>query len=36
MQSNREEYTLEGRPSGMYMIHITSPSGTETRKIIKQ
>lgn len=36
MQSNREEFTLEGRPAGMYMVHLTSPSGTETRKIIKQ
>lgn len=36
MQSNREEFTLEGRPAGMYMVHLISPSGTETRKIIKQ
>lgn len=31
----RSEFSLTGKPTGMYMIHVTTPSGTEVGKIIK-
>jgi hypothetical protein len=36
MASAKEEFSLSGRPTGVYMVLVSSPSGTETRKIIKQ
>lgn len=36
LAASRSEFSLSGRPSGMYMIQVTTPSGTEIRKIIKQ
>ncbi len=36
LAATRSEFSLSGRPTGLYMIHVTTLSGTEIRKIIKQ
>ena len=32
----KQEFSLAGRPVGVYVIHVTSGGNSETQKIIKQ
>jgi hypothetical protein len=33
--SVKQEFSLSDRPTGIYMVHVTTPSGMQTQKIIK-
>lgn len=35
LNSRKQEFSITNRPSGIYMVHVNTPSGTQTRKIIK-